>query len=266
MSENEIVSTPAAEPTPSVTPAVATPAAPAQPATPATPQTPATGVPEGYVPSYRLREAREAAQRQAQSEFATREAQIRAESARYREQLHALVGVQPPPNPEIDAVRGQFGQLYPGLAKLDSVADELLALRERAQDMESQSEHYWQQYGQQTMNRLFESAQTNLGAPLTDEGRRVLHSAFTGFVSSSPEMTARYANDPTIVEDFVKAFTSSFIDPARRAASANVTGRAAVALPQDTPSGVPRGTPAPQLGNLDERAAAAWALYNSNKK
>ena len=268
----EIVSAPSpAEATPSAsTPAAATPAAAAAPgaaATPqATPQPPATGgAPEGWVPSYRIRESREAAVREANAQFAQREADIRAEADQYKRQLHSLVGVQPPPNPEIAAVRSQFGQLYPGLAKLEERADQLLQLQERAGDLESQTEHYWQTYGRQTMDRLFTSAQTSLGAPLTDEAKRALHSSFVGFVQSSPELSNRYANDPTIVDDFWKAFTSSFIDPARRTASAQVVQRASGMTPQDTPGGIPHTAPAPPPKNLDERMASGWALYNQHK-
>lgn len=264
---DEIVGTPAADPTPSAPPAAATPAAPApQSATPAAPQVPATGTPEAMVPSYRIRETREAAIREANTQFAQREAQYQQELQRIQSQLHALVGVQPPQNPEMDAVRQQFGQLYPGLVKIEERAAQLEALLERAGDLETQNSHYWQTYGRQTMDRLFDHAAKSLGAPLTDEGKRALHSSFTGFVQSSPELTARYANDPTIVEDFWKAFTSNFIDPARRAASATVVGRAAATLPQDSPGGAPRATPAPAPANLDERAANAWALYQQNAK
>lgn len=259
-------STPA-EATPSApAPAQATPSANATPATPAAPQTPATGGPqEGWVPSYRIREAREQAQRQASEGFAQREAQIRQEADNYRRQVLALTGVQQPQNPEVDAVKSQFRQLYPGLDKMEARAAQLEQLLERAGDLESQTSHYWQTYGRQTMDRLFTHASDTIGAPITDEAKRVLHSAFTGFVQSSPEMTERYSNDPSIVEDFWKAFSSSFIDPARRTATVTATGRAATSLPQDTPSGAPRGTPAPQMNGLDERANAAWALYNANQ-
>ena len=267
------------------TPASATPDAPApaatpqdfnspQPATQAAPQAPATGaVPgappqEGWVPSYRLREARESATRQAQTEFAQREAQLRAESDQYRQKLHALVGVTPPPDPKIDSVRQQFGQLYPGLSKIEERAEQIMSMLERAGDLESQSSHYWQTYGRQSMDRLFAHASESSGGPLTDEAKRVLHASFTGFVQSSPELTERYANDPTLVEDFWKVFSSSFVDPARRAVTATVAGRAALGatIPQDTPGGVPRATPAPQHANLDERAANAWTQYQSTKR
>lgn len=249
----------------------APPAAPAaQPATPSPAPAVPAATPSGpdrsdWVPPYRLRETRESAIRQAQNEFAAREAALRAEAERYKAQLHSIVGVTPPADPEISAVRDQFSKLYPGLSRIEERADALEEIIARADDLQAQTDHYWRSYGQQTVDRLFARAEASLGSPLTEEGKRQLHASFTGFVSSSPELTARYANDPSIVDDFWKQFTSSFIDPVRRSASASVVGRVPGALPQDSPSGVPRVSPGPQPQNLDERAAAAWALYNHNK-
>lgn len=260
-------STPTATPTP-------TPATPGASASPvATPQgTPASATPSpavedrsNWVPPHRIRETREAAVRQAQQEFAQREAAVRAEAERYRAQVMALTGVTPPPDPGVQAVKDQFGQLYPGLAKMESRAEQLEQLLARAGDLEAQNGHYWEQYGRQTMNKLFDHAQASIGTALTDAAKAQLHSSFVGYVQSSPELTARYANDPTIVEDFWKNFTSSFIDPVRRTASAAVAGRASVQLPQDTPGGMPRSTPVAGPKTLDERATAAWAQYNMPK-
>lgn len=266
---------------PQTTPADATVSAPAtvpatsgtpapQQATPAVTSQPSAtgGVPEGYVPSFRIRETREAAQREAASQFAAREAEIRAEIDQWKSKAQALAGFAPQPDPTVQTVKSQFASLYPGLAKIEEKAAQLDQLLERANDLESQNNHYWQSYGRQTMDRLFEKASESLGAPLNDEAKRALHSSFTGFVQSSPELMERYANDPTLIEDFWKAFTSSFIDPARRVATAGVVGRAAAGatLPQDTPGGVPRATPAPQPQNLDERASAAWQLYSNPNK
>lgn len=253
------------------TPAAATPAAPApQSATPAAPSaaspTPSTPPGEGWVPSYRLREAREAASREASQQYAQREAEYQNQLKQVQSQLHALVGVQQPQNPELDAVRQQFAKLYPNLAKLEERANDVFGVVDRAGDLESQTQHYWQSYGRQTMDRLFEHATSSMGAPLTEEGKRVLHSSFVGFVQSSPELTERYANDPTIVDDFLKMFTSSFVDPARRAAAATVQGRVVPSLPQDTPGGAVRPSQAPQPKDLDERAQGAWALYQQTKK
>ena len=149
---------------------------------------------------------------------------------------------------------------------MEERSKDLMGILDRSGDMEAQNSHYWQTYGRQSMDRLYEHASTSLGAPLTEAGKRQLHSAFTGYVSSSPELMSRYASDPTLIQEFWTDFTSSFIDPARRAASATVVGRAQGALPQDTPSGAPRVGPAPQPANLDERAASGWAQYQTTKR
>lgn len=259
MSDDLVVSTPA-------TPAEATPSAPAAPvtATPptATPAAATPAAPEAMVPSYRIRETREAALREAQTRYESQIAAQRAETERYQAQLRALVGVTPPANPEVDAVREQFAKLYPGLAKMEAKAAEMEALLERGGDLEAQNNHYWQSYGRQTMDRLFSGTETALGGALTEEGKRQLHASFVGFVGSSPELTARYASDPTIVDDFVRQFTSNFIDPVRRAASAGVVARAPGALPQDSPSGSPMRAPSPAFQSLDDRVAAGWAKLN----
>lgn len=245
------------------TPGVATPSASA----PQTPQsTPATpSVPDGYVPSYRLREAREAAAREASQRYSSEMSQIKAELDRYRSQVQALVGVTPPQNTESDAIKDQFFKLFPWAKTLEERFGDLEGLFDKSQDMDAQVNHYWTSYGAQTMDRLYKLATDGLGAPLTDEGRRQLHSSFVGWIQSSPELQNRYASDPSIVEDFWKQFTSSFVEPARRVASAGVATRAAASarLPQDTPSGAPQATPAPKLNGLDERAAAAWAEFTS---
>lgn len=265
--------TASAEPT--ATPTVSAPApatqgtpAPAAVATPtAAPQAPATGAPEGYVPSYRLRETREQIERQYQQQWSQREAELNARYTEMERKLQALAGVTPPANPEVETIKQQFGGIYPGLSKMEEKAEKLMELLDRAGDLESQTNHYWMEYGRQRMDQLFKHAGDALGIPLTDEGKRVLHAAFTGFVQSSPELGQRYATDPTLVDEFWNAFSSSLIGPARREAATAVVARAgSPALPQDTPGGAPRATPAPQHGNLDERAAAGWAQYQHTAK
>lgn len=252
---------------PPVADTTVSPAVPAAPATPqAAPPAAATpAVPDGYVPSYRLREQRDAILREQQTQWQSREAAIRAEGDRWKAQVQALVGVTPPANPQIEAVKSQFGSLYPGLASLEARAKDLESLMERQGDLQAQNDHYWQSYGRSTMDRLFSQAETSLGGPLTEEGKRQLHASFTGFVSSSPELSARYASDPTIVEDFWRQFTASFIDPARRSAAAQTVGRLPGAIPQDSP-GMARVAPGPQPQNLDERATQAWDMYNKSKR
>ena len=82
----------------------------------ATPQSPAAGQPpddrSGWVPPYRLREAREAATREAAQRYEGQMGQVKAELDRYRSQVQALVGVNPPQNTEADTIRNQFFQLF----------------------------------------------------------------------------------------------------------------------------------------------------------
>jgi len=252
------------------TPAAGDTSAPVATPTPVATPAPAISAPQDdrstWVPPYRLRETREAAVREASNAFAQREAEIRREADEYRRQLHALVGVQPPQNPEIDAVRKQFGQLYPGLSKMEEKAAQLEQLLDRAGDLESQNAHYWQSYGRQSVDRLFTKTAEALGTPLSDEGKQFLHSSFVGWVQASPERADRYSNDPSIVDDYVKVFSSNFVDPSRRTANAGIPGRANIPSPQDTPGGAPRIPAPPQPKDLDERVARGLAMYNATAK
>ena len=241
--------------------ATSTPYAPA-----ATPQAPAEATIPASVLRYRLQETRDAAVREAQSQWATKEAQYEAQLEQIQRQLHALVGATPQQDTETETVRRQFGQLYPGLSQLEQRAADLMAILERSGDLESQNKHYWQSYGRQTMDRLFEKASSSLGGQLSPEAKRSLHAAFTGYIQSSPDLTTRYTQDPSLVDEFWTNFTSTFIDPARRTATATVAGRAAQVAPQDTPGATPPVQQAPKPANLDERVTNAWAQYNAAKR
>lgn len=262
---NAPVTTPA-EATPSATPAPASnPVAPADTAATnpvATSPSTTTQPGQATVPSYRLREIRD----QYEARLQQTQAQSQAEMAKLQAQIQALVGVAPPQNSPEAEVRKQFGGLYPGLSKLEQKAAQLEALLERAGDLETQNQHYWQSYGRQTLDNLFSKAATTLGAPLSQEGKSVLHSAFVGWVQSSPENQERYASDPSIVDDFVKVFTAGLIDPVRRASTVSTAARVPGNIPQDTPAGAPRSSPPPQMSGLDDRANAAWAFYKQNAR
>ena len=257
-----------------VSPAPATSGTPAA-VTTATPQVtsqaPAPGAaPEdrsNWIPPYRLREASEAAERRATERHVAELEKVRQEAEQYKRQLHSLVGVQPPQNPEVDTIRQQFAQLYPGLAKLEERGEDLLGIINKIEELNYLQEMQWRERGKTATDRLFGHAAKSLGVPeLPEEAKRTLLNSFIGFVQSSPEMTKRYAEDPSVVEDFWQAFSSSFIDPVRRSAATNVMGRVPSGLPQDTPSGAPRATPAPQMGSLDDRASMAWHMYEQNKR
>ena len=266
--------TPGGAPTPAPTPASATPMPSAVPsAIPQGPVAAPTGLspaaPEdrsNWVPPHRLRETREAAVREAQQRYQQEQAQLQAQVNHYQQQLRALVGAEPPANPDHDAIRQQFGQLYPGLTKIEARAAQLEQYLDQMPDMESVRDYIWQNHGRQAMDRIYSQAAETLGGPLSAEGKRALHAAFTGWVQSSPEYAQRYVDDPSIVDEFWKTLSSTLVDPARRAASAQVASRVPGALPQDTPGGVPSPGPAPKPANMDERIGQMWAGYNANKK
>lgn len=259
----------------STTPAAATPAAPAAPsAIPQAPAAPVTATPQigsqaaatpaapTVEPSWlrgRLEETRAAAARQVAEAYQRREAQYAHQLQQMQQQLHALVGVAPQGNPELDNIRQQFGQVYPGLSQLEQRAQDVMSLLERQQELQAANDHIWQQHGRTTMNRIFDRVQENLGAPVTEAGKRQLHSMFLGYVQSSPELVQRYTSDPTLVDEFVDNFTSSFIQPSRRLAAAAPEMRGQSPLPGNAPSGAPQLSQVPQPSGLDQRAAAGWA-------
>lgn len=269
MSDINVGTTETGTPSPSPTPAssgapAATPSAP----TTVTPAPATSGTPEdrsNWIPPYRLREASEAAYRRAQNEFQQNQQQWQREREQLEARVRALVGVNPPQNPEVDQIKSQFGNIFPGLSKLEDKVAALEQLLERAGDLESQNEHYWQSYGRQQVDRLFTKASEAIGSPLNDEAKRMLHSFFVGYVQSSPENANRYASDPTIVDDFLRSFTSTIIDPSRRQTAAGIVNRAPGNLPQDAPAGAPVIPGAPKPRDLDERAASGWLAYQASK-
>lgn len=272
MSLDVVTSSAPAEPIPQ--PSAPAPAISEQPAAPVTATqnigsapAPTQQASEGMVPSYRIRETREQAIREAQSQWQAREAEYAARIDQVQRQLHALVGVAPDVNPEETAVRNQFGKLYPGLAQLEQRAQDLLGVVDRSGDLENQNKHYWTEYGRQRTDRLFENASKSLGAPLSAEGKKALLSAFYGFVSSSPEIQERYQQDPTLVDEYWSYFANNFIEPVRRSASATVENQVTQRqIPRDTPGGIPQVTAPPKPKNLDERMENAWAQYNLTKR
>jgi len=114
-------------------------------------------------PRTRVRETREAAIREANTAFAAKEAAYKSDLARIQQQLHALVGVQPPPEPEVDAVRQQFKQLFPKLAQLEERGEDIFGILDRAGDIENQNSHYWSKLRTTDYDRLFHTASESLG-------------------------------------------------------------------------------------------------------
>lgn len=261
----ENVSTPAVSDTPATSAPTITSAPVSAPQTTPAVQTqpPATGG-EATVPSYRLRQQREQYEQRIAQQH-TQYQQTQAELEQMRRQLHSLVGVTPPANPQEDTIRQQFSGLYPdSLAKLANpeVVAKLLQYVEKAPDFEAQTNHYWSTYTNQNLNQLYAKAEETYGRPVGPMGKETLRASLIAYLNSDSERADRYNNgDPTIVNDFWKAYSSELIDPIRRTATASVVDRVPQGLPQDSPS-VPRTSAPSQPANLDERVNMAWSQFN----
>lgn len=220
---------------------------------------------EATIPSHVLRE-RTQRYNAAINEARQREAALEARLQEAEKRVQALAGFGPQPNPEVDQVKQQFAQLYPGLARLADIdPDRLLQALQRMGDFEQQNDHYWQSYGYSRLNELFDLAAKDVGQELSQAGKARLHSALIGYIQSSPEAEVAYARDPNFVKEFWKAWSSDFIEPVRRVSAAGAQTRAGVPLPQDTPGQV-RTQPAQQPQNLDERLAMSWTAYQQSRK
>lgn len=230
-------------------------------------------VPDGYVPSYRIRETREQYERQvqaAQQQWAQREAQYRSEMDAIRKQLHAVIGVQPvnEEQQQIQAIQEQFKKVFPDLAALNERAKDVQALLERSGEFQNVVQYQYQAHGRQALNRLFDMAKTSLGHELSDAAKQRLGTSFVGHLQSDPALLERFGYDPTVVEEFWNDFENNFIGPVRRSQVADV--QRAI----DTRPPVPRDTPAPiapipgppKAKDLDESTNRAWAAFNAAKQ
>lgn len=265
------VSTPSAGDTAVQTPAAATPAVPAaqSPAIPTTPTaTPTTQVPPqqpnpNVVPSYRLREQRD----QYEARIQQLQTQNQSEIDRLQKQIQALAGVTPQNQSQADVIREQLYQVVPDLKELLEMREQLKEVTAQREDFVQQSRHYWESYNRSQMDRLYKTFGDSYGQPLSDAQKSYLKAAFIGWASNDPELASRYQTDPSLVDEFAKEFSSSFVEPARRIATTQNVQRTTPALPQDTPSGNVRVTqPIDPPKDLDDRVSRAWQAFDTIKK
>lgn len=252
-------------------PAPATTGAPvAAPATPSNGAPPASATDASrvdWVPSHRLRETREKVLNEARAYIEHLQAQHAREMETLRNQVRVLTGVTPPANPEVQAVREQFGQLYPGLAKLEEKAAAIEDMLSELEELRAMQSYVWNQHRDSNLEHLYSTVEKATGAPLTDEAKQYLHASLLGYVQSSEERANRYATQGrAVVEELARAFIANFVDPLRRSSIAAAADRAAKALPQDRPAGAPQLAQEPKPKDLDERAARAFAVYDTLRK
>jgi hypothetical protein len=206
--------------------------APSAPVAPVSPQFSYKEDRSNWVPSH--------VGRQQSEKFAAERAQIQAQLQFERERVAALSGTkfQAPADPEQDGIRAQFAKLYPGLAKMESMAEKFEKIAAFDFDGLKQSqEQSWTAHGNQVLQTLATKVKAAYGgAELTPKALKRITTAFVHEVRDEPEMRDRYdAGDLTIIDDFIKDYTSGVLDPYRRSTSAAAAPRSTIA------SKLPRG-------------------------
>lgn len=137
-------------------------------------------------------------------------------------------------DPEIQAIRDQFAQIFPGLAKLtDEQIDKLVNFTERSDDLEATADHYWSQQGQSMLSGIEQGVLDKLGGDkLSDRQIKAIHRFYVGEVENDRELLHRHmAGDPKLVEEIVTAVLEDWYEPARRSLTATEVERAGKKVP-----------------------------------
>lgn len=147
-----------------------------------------------------------------------------------QQRVAALSGVQPPAapeDPEQAAIRQQFNKLYPGLAKLETMADKLQRAAEFDYDGVQQSvrgttQQMWESHGNQMSRVLFDKARDAYGgAELSPKAMGRIANAFAWELQNDEQVRQRYeAGDLTVLDEFIADYKGTVLDPYRRSTQA----------------------------------------------
>jgi hypothetical protein len=214
------------------------PSAPSTPATPAQTGAPGAGgggaaagaptTPTGFsyaedrsqwIPPHRLNEV--------STRYRTLAEQNRDLERRYR----ALAGLEQPRNQQHDAVRQQFGEVFPELAPLLQSPDALGQILElvksgRLAEMQGTVEAYWGRHAQTTARELVNQFAKSAGVDVASlspraHNRMALH--LKAFIEEDPsgQRQSRFEMaDPSLIEEALADMNGLFIDPVRRSTAA----------------------------------------------
>jgi hypothetical protein len=173
-----------------------------------------------------------------------------------------LPGIPEQVPPEIREARDAFGQVFPGVAALESHAQQIAEMPSRIEkleqtitDLQQQLEFGWRRDGRQSLTSIQSAMSKELGVEkLSKFQSQVVGQAFQAFLESDETgaLMDRYAyRDPTLYDEFINEWKSGFFDPMRRLGQA---GDASVA-------GVNRNLPrAPAVGGLPPSRPPAQPL------
>ncbi len=205
----------------------------------------------------RERKARQAAE--------ARHAQYEADLASERRRVQALAGVTPqsPEAADQDAIRQQFSQLFPGLAKLnnDEMIEKLQKLLSSSDMHEETTKRYWSDRAAQMTNGVIDVIKKELGGDLSERQVRNIRSAYASAAERNPEFLARHEEgDPTLITEFAKEFIEDWFEPARRKVTQQQLDRN-----RNVPQGRDRsfGAPKPKAIDFKNEKSVEDALVES---
>lgn len=190
-----------------------------------------------------------------------------------RRRVAALTGVQMPTqaDPESDAIRSQFAKMFPGLAKLEAMADKLEKAAGFDYDgIQNSQTQVWQSHGNQVLQTLQEKVKAAYGgADLTPKALSRICGAFVNEIAQDDELKSRYeAGDMRIIDEFITDFTGAVLDPYKRQTTAAAAPgfQAARRLPRGGGSSpVVGGRPATLKPSDEGFHNAAFARFNQGQ-
>ena len=147
-----------------------------------------------------------------------------------QQRIAGLAGIKPPEppvDPETAQIREQFNKLFPGLAKLEGLQEKLERLAgvdfEALQSsVQATNQQVWEAHGAAMLRTLVDKASEAYGGQtLEPKAQKRLANAFAFELQEDPEMRARYeAGDVSVIDEFLKDYTGTLLDPYRKATAA----------------------------------------------
>jgi hypothetical protein len=219
-----------------------------------------------WIPRHRFNEVSQRAQKAQTLEQQLQESQRR---------IQALAGVAPQngDEPEAAQVREAFGKLFPHLAKLDDKQiEKIMRLAEQGDQIESTTQHYWKQRGQEMVGRLEAKVAETLGADeLSPRQKQRLGEFYVASLNRDHAIAQREGRqsdlvrrheqgDPKLIEELAKEFEEDFIAPVRRHATVQNVNRVTQRVPGARGSQNARTTSKPSIDFKDEKAVEDAAV------
>lgn len=184
-------------------------------------------------------------ERRARQEYERQVTQIRGELESERRRVQALAGVTPsdPNAPQEEAVKAAFLKMFPQFGSLLQMSEEQLQALGMApqfiQNSQQETQRLWERHGDQQMGYITEGVAQALGADSLDQDQQHdLRIGFTNWLQrtaqaeladtdgeSSKTLDRYERGDKKLLDEFVTSYTKRWVEPARRASTAQFVNR-----------------------------------------